>query len=322
MAGILIDDLDRIVCAGGLISQVWAGPSLVYQYDNIKPVLTITAPTGMSAAAPTYVQSDTAVSYTVTGTVTDAESGVKSVTVNDVPAEVAADGSWSATLTELATNTTHKIIVVATDNAGNTNVVARYLRVAANEAQIMSEAWTGIYGTAAMTCQQSEESTMYASVPGAGWKDDYHQLIIVLKNICIPTALKFHTPVIVNSGQSASITYKIWGSNDDWDSTPDNMEWDALVASTTIDHNQFGDVDISMPIETENTYKYIRLQTSWFYGANDYHGVNYGSLQLWGLDPGDGAADDTDDTTGYLQLQTSDGYVVQTSDGMSVYIGG
>jgi hypothetical protein len=313
MAGILIDDIDRIVCANGLISQVWAGPALVYQYDNIKPVLKITAPVGMTAAAPTYVQSDVDIEYTVTGTVTDAESGIASVVVNDVVADI--DGDVFSAKLQLATNTTHKILVVATDNAGNTNAAARYVRVAVNEAQIMSEAWTGIYGSQSMSRKMSEESTMYREVEGTGWKDDYHQLVIVLKDACIPTALKFHTPAIVNSGQSASITYKIWGSNDDWDSTPDNMAWDALVASTTIAHSQFGDVDISMPISTEKAYKYIRLQTTWFYGANDYHGVTYGSLQLWGMSTGEPVVADENVVLLTLSSDTDDADIFAVIDG-------
>lgn len=160
MAGILVDDLDRIICADGLISQVWAGPTLVYQYDNVKPVLAITAPTGMSAAAPTYVQSDTAVSYTVTGTVTDAESGVKSVTVNDVPAEVADDGSWSATLTDLATNTTHQITVVAEDNAGNVNTVNRYLCIEPRASATYTSLWKEI---------QQESSNAALNMPLTNW---------------------------------------------------------------------------------------------------------------------------------------------------------
>ena len=99
------------------------------RYDSAAPALSVTAPTGTSSGAPTYVQSDGAASYTVSGTVSDA-SGLRSVTVNGQAATISGN-SWSRTLTGLATNTTHTITVVATDNAGRTTTVTRYLRVEA-----------------------------------------------------------------------------------------------------------------------------------------------------------------------------------------------
>ena len=98
------------------------------RYDSAAPSLAVTAPTGTSSGAPTYYQSDAAVSYTVSGTVSDA-SGIKSVTVNGAAASVSS-GKWTKALS-LATNTTHTITVVATDNAGRTATVTRYIRVEA-----------------------------------------------------------------------------------------------------------------------------------------------------------------------------------------------
>ncbi len=98
------------------------------RYDSAAPSLAVTAPTGTSSGAPTYYQSDAAVSYTVSGTVSDA-SGIKSVTVNGSAASVSS-GKWTKALS-LATNTTHTITVVATDNAGRTATVTRYIRVEA-----------------------------------------------------------------------------------------------------------------------------------------------------------------------------------------------
>ena len=100
------------------------------RYDSAAPSLAVSAPSGTSAAAPAYVQSDAAMNYTVSGTVSDA-SGIKSVTVNGYAATVAANGAWSRVLS-LATNTTHTIQVVATDNAGRTTTVNRYLRALGN----------------------------------------------------------------------------------------------------------------------------------------------------------------------------------------------
>ncbi|MCI8400946.1 MAG: hypothetical protein HFI38_02430 [Lachnospiraceae bacterium] len=96
--------------------------------DMTNPTLAVSAPAGTSAGAPTYYQSDAAVSYTVSGTASDA-TGIRSVTVNGAAASVSGS-SWSKALS-LATNTTHTITVVATDGAGRTSTVVRYLRVEA-----------------------------------------------------------------------------------------------------------------------------------------------------------------------------------------------
>lgn len=76
-------------------------------------------------------------------------------------------------------------------------------------AQIMAEAWTCIYTSSTLVQKKSELATVYSGVEGTGWKDSGHQLVIVPQKACIPTGIKFHTPKIVNSGQSPSITYKI-----------------------------------------------------------------------------------------------------------------
>ena len=82
------------------------------------------------------MQSDSALEYTVTGIVTDADSGVASVMVNGVEAII--EGSTFSAVLLLATNTTHTITVTATDNAGNVNTVERYLRVLPAGSQMMS----------------------------------------------------------------------------------------------------------------------------------------------------------------------------------------
>lgn len=114
--------------------------------------LAVSAPAGTSAGAPTYYQSDTAVSYTVSGTVSDA-TGIRSVTVNGAAASVSGS-SWSKALS-LATNTTHMITVVATDGAGRTSMVVRYLRV---------EAWYQYAArVAGTTVQASLDATLKSS---------------------------------------------------------------------------------------------------------------------------------------------------------------
>ena len=95
-------------------------------YDSAVPSLTVSAPAGTSSTNPTYYQSDSTVSYTVSGTVSDA-SGIKSVTINGSVANISGN-NWSKSLS-LATNTTHTITVIATDNADRTTTITRYIRV-------------------------------------------------------------------------------------------------------------------------------------------------------------------------------------------------
>ena len=123
------------------------------RYDSAAPSLSVTAPTGTSSGAPTYVQSDGAASYTVRGTVSDA-SGLRSVTVNGQAATISGN-SWSRSLTGLATNTTHTITVVATDNAGRTTTVTRYLRVEAYYQQAARTAGAAVQASLDATLKNS-----------------------------------------------------------------------------------------------------------------------------------------------------------------------
>lgn len=123
------------------------------RYDSAAPSLSVTAPTGTSSGAPTYVQSDGAASYTVSGTVSDA-SGLRSVTVNGQAATISGN-SWSRSLTGLATNTTHTITVVATDNAGRTTTVTRYLRVEAYYQQAARTAGAAVQSSLDATLKNS-----------------------------------------------------------------------------------------------------------------------------------------------------------------------
>ena len=91
-------------------------------YDNAAPSLAVSAPTGTSSSAPTFVSS---ASYTIQGSTSDA-NGIKSLTVNGKVATIGSDGSWAYSMT-LTANTSTAITIVATDNAGRTATVTRYV---------------------------------------------------------------------------------------------------------------------------------------------------------------------------------------------------
>lgn len=89
--------------------------------DGDAPVISVSAPTGTSASAPTYTEST---SYTVRGTASDG-SGIASVTVNGQAATVSGD-SWSRSITLTAGQAT-SVTIVATDRAGRTSTTVRYV---------------------------------------------------------------------------------------------------------------------------------------------------------------------------------------------------
>lgn len=86
------------------------------------PTLVVKTPAGTSSENPINAANST---YTVSGTVFD-DNGVKSVTVNGVPATVNSNGTWSADIT-LEDGVVKEVIVVATNNAGKTTTVKRYV---------------------------------------------------------------------------------------------------------------------------------------------------------------------------------------------------
>jgi LmbE family N-acetylglucosaminyl deacetylase len=89
--------------------------SAAYTVDNTAPVLTVTAPTDGAAFHVNVI--------TVSGSVTDAVSSASklSVTVNNVAATVAADGSFSKSVT--LSSGLNAITVAASDEAGNVATV-------------------------------------------------------------------------------------------------------------------------------------------------------------------------------------------------------
>jgi len=140
------------------VKEAYLGDEIAYQYDNVIPVLNITFPGG----SPAYYQSDTAADITVTGTATDADSGVKAVTVNGVTATISGT-SWSARLTGLATNTTHTITVKAEDNAGNVATITRSLRVEAYYQQAARIAGASVQSSLANTLASNAVCTAMAN---------------------------------------------------------------------------------------------------------------------------------------------------------------
>ncbi len=116
---------------------------MIYQYDIIPPTLTVDNPKGASSSNPTYIGSS---SYTVNGTVKDTESGVESVTVNGKAATVNGN-NYSCTLTGISATAVTPIKVIATDVAGNTSTVTKYLRYD-NEKPTISINAPGIYDAA------------------------------------------------------------------------------------------------------------------------------------------------------------------------------
>lgn len=165
------------------------------------------------------------------------------------------------------------------------NGVARKFFGGTNQTVVMTQAWTECSGggNTTLTQQHNFASTVYDDVPGTGWRDAWHNLVIVLQTPCQPTAINFLTPTIVNSAQADEITYRIYGSNSAWNANISSMSWDTLVSETTIAHNWQGGQNISIPISTATEYKYLRMMCTWFYGANDYHGVHWHKLSVTGI---------------------------------------
>lgn len=247
-------------------------------YDVNNPILTVSTPASGNSSAPTLTKSAT---YAVTGTASDV-SGLRSLTVNDVAISADANNNYSTDIT-LSKNTTTAVQVVATDkSAGRQTTITKYVRYNDTETQqTMAGVYTGHNNS--WSAKATNEATVYDSVEGTTWSDNNHQVCIVAKTACSPSSITFKTPVIVNSGQASTITYSIYGSNSTFSTTIDKMSWDTLVSNANWYQSFQGGTTQTLPIPFNGkTYKYIRMVTTWFYGANDYHGVHYGSLSIKG----------------------------------------
>lgn len=89
-------------------------------YDSTAPSVSITTPISESSSSPTTTYSN---SYMVRGTASDA-SGIKSVTVNN---SNAGTNNWNKDV-GLTTGNITTVTIIATDNAGRTTALTRYLK--------------------------------------------------------------------------------------------------------------------------------------------------------------------------------------------------
>ena len=153
----------------------------VYLYDNVPPVLSITNPASGNPSAPTIA---TAGTYTVKGTCTDSYSGVKSVTVNGTPATI--NGSnWTCNITIYTANTT-TVTVVATDYAGNTSTVTRYVSGHINSSVIGSNS-TSYGGNGNITSSSADSISRRNSGHNSLTYSDHASCIAeITKNFAIP----------------------------------------------------------------------------------------------------------------------------------------
>lgn len=252
------------------------------KYVTSVPKLTVTAPTG-TANAPTYYESSSHVTYSVYGTVSDANAPIESVTVNGRAATI--NGSnWTVDMT-LASNTTHMLTITATNAAGISTAENRCLVVTSSigsaTRQTMAYVFAGTNGGASSLKAANVTSQ---SVEGTSWRDSGHELIITYASECVPTSLTFKTPGIVNSAQAYEVTYSIYGSNSAYRGNLSAMKWTTLVSNaqwTQAGHIGNETKTLTIPSNGQ-VYKHIRMVTTWFYGANGYHGVHYGGLHTNG----------------------------------------
>lgn len=153
----------------------------VYLYDNVPPVLSVTSPASGNPSAPTVA---TAGTYTVRGTCTDSYSGVKSVTVNGIPATI--NGSnWTCNITIYTAQTT-TVTVVATDYAENTSTVTRYVSGHINSSVIGSNS-TSYGGNGNITSTSADSiSRTNSGHNGLNYSDHASCQANITKNFAIP----------------------------------------------------------------------------------------------------------------------------------------
>ena len=123
-------------------------------YDSAVPSLAVSTPASASSGAPTYTTGQT---YRVQGTASDA-SGLASVTVNGEAATISGS-TWYRDIT-LTANATTTITVVATDKAGRTTSVTRYVRYDSAAPALSVTAPTGT-SSGAPTYVQSDGAASY-----------------------------------------------------------------------------------------------------------------------------------------------------------------
>ena len=103
--------------------------------------MTVNSPAGTSSS--NYTIGPNTSSYTVAGTISDA-GGIKSVTVNGSAATVNGN-NWSGSISVSSSSVT-TVTVVATDKAGRTSTVTRYVRGAYTVFSVTTESMENVKG--------------------------------------------------------------------------------------------------------------------------------------------------------------------------------
>ena len=91
--------------------------------DELGPSVVFSILGGLSEESPAYTNNS---DYTVTLSVSDNGTGVKSVTVNGVAAEQNENGEWAASV-KLEKDAVNEVTVTATDNSGNVATLIKYI---------------------------------------------------------------------------------------------------------------------------------------------------------------------------------------------------
>lgn len=179
--------------------------TLVWQYDVTPPTIVMSAPTSGDSNNPTVTYSST---YIVKGTYEDTESGIKSITVNDVNATL-DNGAFTCSI-GLSNRVTTGVTVKAVDNAGNVTTVVTYVIYVVSETISVSN-YSGsttasvtnagsansnpvrvdakCYATAWFHIPRYTKSISAFISPGAGWHEENHYVGGVDHNACSTTAL-------------------------------------------------------------------------------------------------------------------------------------
>lgn len=103
----------------------------VWHYDSVPPTITVTSKGGYVTVTGVFRR------YTLSGVVTDSDSGIASLTVDGDSVTVNNDGTFSY---GYIPSGEHTFTITATDNAGNSNTVTHYINYdnSAHEATLNS----------------------------------------------------------------------------------------------------------------------------------------------------------------------------------------
>lgn len=134
----------------------------------------------------------TEASYKISGTASDTESGLKSVTVNGVEVVVNEDGTWTHTVSLTADQVT-KISVVATDKVDNAITKTGYVSYTEVVSYTVTNNLTN--ATSDNVAESAEENSKYVAVLTAdsGYEIDVDSLVVTMGTVDI-------TDVAYNNG--------------------------------------------------------------------------------------------------------------------------